>query len=68
MDDAIELAAVEPAEQIHGWDEIGELAFTQVAPLVIGPQRVIDHDIGAAGLVEARHHVRSDETGSAGDQ
>ena len=68
MDNAVELAPIEPSEQPVGGDDIRELALGEVAPLRPRAQPIADHDVAAASLIEARHHVRSDEPGSAGDQ
>ena len=65
MDDALELAAFEPAKQIHRRNKIGELVLLQVAPLAVFAERVVHHNIAAPGLIEARDDVRHDETCSA---
>jgi hypothetical protein len=63
-----EMAAVEPAQKIGRRHEIGDLAIGEIAPLTVAAEKVVDGNVGAAGLVEARHHIRSDEPGPAGDQ
>ena len=68
MDDGIELAALEPAEQLARRHHVGKLALAEIAPFLPAIERIVDHDVAVAGLVEARHHVRSDESGAAGDQ
>jgi len=68
MNNGIELAALEPAEQVDRPDHVGELAFLQVAPLAVGAQAVIHRDVSAARLVEAGNHIRSDESRPAGHQ
>ena len=68
MHHRLELAAVEPAQQIGRRHEVGKLALGEVAPLAVAAEEIVDDDVGAAGLVEARHHIRSDEPGPAGDQ
>src|SRR6516225_4395625 len=65
MDDALELAAFEPAKQIRRRNKIGELVLLQVAPLAVFAERVVHRDIVAPGLIEARDDVRPDETCSA---
>src|SRR5580692_9578920 len=45
-----------------------KLAIGEIAPLAVAAENVVDGNVGAAGLVEARHDVRSDEPGPAGDQ
>src|SRR5262249_27644639 len=49
-------------------DEIGKLPLLQVAPFAVAAEPVVDHNVGAAGLVEGGDHIRSDEAGAAGDQ
>ena len=68
MDDRVELAAVEPALKFGRRDEIGDLTAGKIAPLAVAAEHVVDGNIGAAGLVEARDDIRSDKTGPAGDQ
>ena len=62
MDDPIELAAIEPTKQVSRRYEVGELVLSQVAPLAVLAQRVVDYDIAAPGLIEARDDVRADKT------
>ena len=66
--DGVELAAVEPAQQIGRRHEFGELAAGEIAPFAVAAEHIVDGNVGAAGLVEARDHIRSDEAGPAGDQ
>ena len=68
MHHGLELAAVEPAQKIGRRHKIGDLAMCEIAPLAVAAENVVDGNVGAAGLVEARHHIRSDEPGPAGDQ
>ena len=69
VDDRLELAAVEPGHQFGRRHQIGHPALGQIAPFgVVLAEQVVDHDVAGARLVEARHHVRSDESGPAGDQ
>ena len=68
VDDGVELAAVEPGEQVLGRHHVGELALRQIAPFAVRTEDIVDDDVAAAGLVEARHDVRADEPGPAGDQ
>ena len=62
MNDPIERAAIEPTKQVRRRYEVGELVLLQVAPLAVLAQRVVDHDIAAPGLIEARDDVRADKT------
>ena len=55
-------------EQVGRRHDIGDLPLGEVAPLAVGAEHVVDHDIGAPGLVEARDHIRPDKSGPAGDQ
>ncbi len=68
MNHCVELASVEPGHQFRRRHEIGDLAVGEIAPLAIATEHVVNHDIGASGLVEARDHVRPNETGAAGNQ
>ena len=68
VDHRVELAPVEPAEQVGRADHVGNLALLQVAPLAVRAEPVVHGDVGAAGLVEARDDVRSDESRPAGHQ
>ena len=68
MDHRFELAAVEPRQELRRRNKIGNAAAGEVAPLAVAAEHVIDGNVGAAGLVEARDHVRPDEPGPAGDQ
>ena len=55
-------------EQVGRRHDVGELALLQIAPLAVGAEHVVDDDVGAAGLVEARDDVRPDKPGPAGHQ
>src|SRR5262249_491680 len=68
MDDGLELAAVEPAHQIAGRHEVGDLALAEVAPFGRVAERVVDDNVGAPGLVQAGDQIGTDEAGSARDQ
>ena len=68
VDDGVELAAVEPGEQVGGRHHVGQLTLGDIAPLAVGAEHVVDDDVGAARLVEAGHDVRPDKPGPAGDQ
>src|SRR5262249_28371980 len=68
MDDGLELAAVEPAHQIAGRHEVGDLALAEVAPFGRVAERVVDGNVGAPGLVQAGDQIGTDEAGSARDQ
>ena len=68
MHHGVELAALEPAQQVAGRHEFGQPAFRQVAPLLPGAENIVDRDVGAPGLVQARDHIRANEAGPAGDQ
>ena len=45
MDDAIELAAVEPGHQIGGGHKVGQPRLGEVAPLALGADEVVDRNI-----------------------
>ena len=64
----VELAAFQPAQQVRWRHEIGELALAEIAPLAVAAEKIVDHDVGPPSLIEARHDIRSDESGPAGDQ
>ena len=68
VDDGVELAAVEPGEQLAGRHHVGQLALGEIAPFAVAAEHVVDDDVAAAGLVQAGHDVRPDEPGPAGDQ
>src|SRR5262245_57482179 len=68
MDDRLELAAVEPAQQIVRRHHVRHLPLAEVAPLLVRAECVVDDDVGPSGLVEACDEIRADEPGSAGDQ
>ena len=68
MDHGLELAAVEPGEQVFGGNEVGDLALGEIAPLAVRSEKIVDSDIGPAGLVEPRDHIRTDKSGRTGDQ
>ena len=55
-------------EQLAGRHHVGEPALAEVAPLLVAAEMVVDDDVAAPGLVQARDHVRPDESGPAGDQ
>src|SRR5262249_57628825 len=67
MDDGLELAAVEPAHQLAGGYDIGDLALAEVAPFVRVAERIVDDNVGAPGLVQAGDQIGTDEAGSAPD-
>src|SRR5262249_20839222 len=64
MDDGLELAAVEPAHQLAGGYDIGDLALAEVAPFVRVAERIVDNNVGAPGLVQAGDQIGTDEPGS----
>ena len=68
MDDGIEPAALQPGQQFGRRHDVGELALGEVAPFAVMAEQVADGDIGAAGVVQRGHDVRSDKTGAAGHQ
>ena len=67
MDHSVELAAVQPAHQVGGRHEVGQLALLEVAPLVVLAEQVIDNNIGSARLIETGDDIRPDKSGAAGD-
>ena len=68
MDHGVELAAVEPGAELAGRHHVGEAALAEIAPFARVAERIVDHDVGAPGLVEAGDQIGSDEPGPAGDQ
>ena len=55
-------------EQVGRRHDVGDLALGRLRHLPSVAEHVVDGDVGAPGLVEARDHVRADESGPAGDQ
>ena len=68
MDDRIEPAAFQPVREFVGWNDVHELALGQIAPFAVPAEQVAHHHIGAAGVVQRGHDIRSDKTGAAGHQ
>ena len=68
MDDGIEPAAVQPGRQFRRRHDVGKLALGEVAPFAVMAEQVADRDVGAAGVVQRGHDVRSDKTGAPGHQ
>ena len=59
---ASSLRPFKPAHQVGRRHDIGELALARDCAICSSAaEQIVDHDIGAAGLVEARDHVRADE-------
>ena len=68
MNHGVEPAALEPVHQFARRHEIGELALGEISPLAVMAEEIANDDIGAAGFVERRHDIRSDEARAAGDK
>jgi hypothetical protein len=68
MNDGIEASALEPLHQFAGGNHVRQLSLGQVPPFAVMAEDIGHGDIGAAGVIERRYHVRSDETGSSGYQ
>ena len=68
MDDRIEFAAIEPADQFLGRHYVHELTLAEITPFAGTAERVVNHDIGPPGLIETGDQIGADETGTAGDQ
>ena len=68
MDDGIEPAALEPVQQLGRRHEVGELALGEIAPFAVMAEHIANRDIGAAGVIQRGHDVRSDKTGASGHQ
>ena len=48
--------------------DIGELALGEIAPFAVMAEHVANGDVGAAGVIQRGHDVRSDKTGAPGHQ
>ena len=68
MDHRVELAAIEPGDQILGRHHVRELALAEIAPFTGTAECVVNHDIGPPGLIEVGDQIGADETSPAGDQ
>ena len=68
VDDGVELAAIEPLEQVVRGQDIRYSPLPEVEPLLLGAEHVVHDDVGPPGLVEGRDHIRADESGPACDQ
>ena len=55
MHHGVELAAVEPAQQVGRRHEVGELPAAEIAPLAVTAETIVDGNVGPPGLVEARN-------------
>jgi hypothetical protein len=51
-----------------GRHHVRELALADIAPFAGAAERVVNHDIGPTGLIEASDQIGADKTGPAGDQ
>ncbi len=67
MNDGLELAAVEPADQLAGRHDVGELPLTEIAPFAGVAEGIVDDNVSAPGLVKAGDQIGTDEPGSARD-
>ncbi len=68
MDDGVEPAAVQPVRQLRRRYDVRELALGEIAPFAVVAEHIAHGDIGAAGVVQRGHDVRSDKTGAPGHQ
>ena len=68
MDDGVEPAALQPVRQFGRRHDVGELALGEIAPFAVMAEHVADRDVGAAGVIQRGHDVRSDKTGATGHQ
>ena len=48
--------------------DVGELALGEIAPFAVMAEHVANRDVGAAGVIQRGHDVRSDKTGATGHQ
>ena len=55
-------------DQFLGRHHVRQLALAEIAPFTGAAERVVNHDIGPTGLIEAGDQIGADETGPAGDQ
>ena len=58
----------EPVHQFRRRHEVGELALGEIAPFAVMAEHVANRDVGAAGVVQRGHDIRSDKTGATGHQ
>ena len=68
MDDGVELAAIEPGEQLGRRHDIGELALAEVAPFALAPRTSLTTMSVRPASLRLGDQIRSDEPGPAGDQ
>jgi hypothetical protein len=57
----------EEIEQLLRRQDVGQLSFGDVAPLVALAEVVAEHQVGAAARLEGGQQVGADEAGPAGD-
>ena len=67
VDRAVEIARLQPLEEVLLVDEIRDVAIDQIAELVGAREIVHRDDVALAALVQRAHQVGTDESGSAGD-
>ena len=69
MEDRLDgaLARIQEIEQLFRRDQVGKIAFGDVAPLLVTAQPVTDHDIALAGRLQGSDEIGTDEAGAAGD-
>ncbi len=68
MDYRIELSSGKPSGEIGRKYKIGNPPLGQIAPLLVGAQRIVDDDVGPAGIVERCDNIRADKAGAAGHE
>ena len=55
-------------DELPGRHHVRELALAEIAPFAGVAERVVNHDVGPPGLIEASDQIGADETSPAGDQ
>ncbi len=68
MNNRVELAAVQPAQQLGRRHEVCELPLGEIVPLAIVAEMVADGHIRPACVVQRGDHIRPDKPGSTGHQ
>ena len=61
-------AAAQPVHQFGRRDQVGQLPLGEIAPFAVMTEHVADRHVGAAGVIQRGHDVRSDKTGAPGHQ
>ena len=68
MDDGVELASLQPVREFIRWHDVHQLTLGEIAPFAVPAEQVAHHHVGAAGVIQRGHDVRSDKTGATGHQ